>query len=86
MRTGSKRIKADVGQDDRDVENKARLDDDDSISTPQYNQGLSEHHGKTYLEAAGRLMRRGYGQTKPVANKCSQLGRAQNRRVELMKQ
>jgi len=60
--------------------------DDDSSSTPQYNQGLSEHHGKTYLEAAGRLMRRGYGQTKPVANKCSQLGRAQNRRVELMKQ
>jgi hypothetical protein len=41
-----KRIEAEVGQDDRDVENKARLHDDDSSSTPRYDQGLSEHHGK----------------------------------------
>jgi outer membrane protein OmpA-like peptidoglycan-associated protein len=65
----------------------------DSTSTPQHNQDLSERRAasvKNYLQSAGidpsRLKTIGYGQTKPVASNDSELGRAQNRRVELTKQ
>ncbi len=64
----------------------------DSTSTPQHNQGLSERRAvsvKNYLQTSGvdgsRLTAIGYGQSKPVADNASPLGRAQNRRVELTK-
>jgi len=65
----------------------------DSTSTPQHNQELSERRAaavKNYLQSAGidpsRLKTIGYGNTKAVASNDSELGRAQNRRVELIKQ
>jgi outer membrane protein OmpA-like peptidoglycan-associated protein len=64
----------------------------DSTSTPQHNQDLSERRAasvKNYLQSAGidasRLKTIGYGATKPVASNDNELGRAQNRRVELGK-
>jgi len=64
----------------------------DSTSTPQHNQDLSERRAasvKNYLTVAGidgtRLKSVGYGATKPVASNDNELGRAQNRRVELGK-
>ena len=65
----------------------------DSTSTPQHNQELSERRAasvKNYLQSAGidaaRLKTAGYGATKAVASNDNELGRAQNRRVELTKQ
>lgn len=65
----------------------------DSTATPEYNQLLSERRAQTvkkYLQASGvaasRLKAVGYGATKPVASNVNELGRAQNRRVELTKQ
>lgn len=65
----------------------------DSTSTPRHNQDLSERRAasvKKYLQSAGidgsRLKTAGYGATKPVASNDDELGRAQNRRVELAKQ
>ena len=65
----------------------------DSTSTPQHNQDLSERRAasvKNYLQSAGidpsRLKTAGFGDTKPVVKNDSELGRAQNRRVELIKQ
>ena len=65
----------------------------DSTSTPQHNQGLSERRAasvKNYLTTAGidasRLSTVGYGQDKPVAPNDNPIGKAQNRRVELVKQ
>ncbi|HEV8618337.1 MAG TPA: OmpA family protein, partial [Candidatus Udaeobacter sp.] len=65
----------------------------DSTSTPQHNQGLSERRAasvKNYLTAAGieasHLTTVGYGQDKPVAPNDNPIGKAQNRRVELVKQ
>ena len=65
----------------------------DSTSTPQHNQDLSERRAisvKTYVQSAGiaemRLKTAGYGASKPVASNDTELGRAQNRRVELTKQ
>jgi outer membrane protein OmpA-like peptidoglycan-associated protein len=65
----------------------------DATSTAQHNQELSERRAgsvKNYLTAAGidgaRLTIVGYGATKPVASNDNELGRAQNRRVELIKQ
>lgn len=65
----------------------------DSTSTPQHNQDLSERRAasvKAYVQSAGvdssRLKTTGYGATKPVASNDNELGRAQNRRVELTKQ
>ncbi|HTD23197.1 MAG TPA: OmpA family protein [Terriglobales bacterium] len=65
----------------------------DSTSTPQHNQDLSEKRAatvKSYLQSAGinpsRMNTAGYGATKPVASNDTEIGRAQNRRVELMKQ
>lgn len=64
----------------------------DSTSTPQHNQDLSERRAasvKNYLVSAGivasRLTTSGFGATKPVASNDNELGRAQNRRVELGK-
>jgi OmpA-OmpF porin, OOP family len=65
----------------------------DSTSTPQHNQQLSEKRAasvKAYLVGAGidggRLGTAGLGATKPVATNDSAIGRAENRRVELVKQ
>jgi outer membrane protein OmpA-like peptidoglycan-associated protein len=64
----------------------------DSTSTAQHNQELSERRAaavRNYLQSAGidasRLKTVGYGATKPVASNDNELGRAQNRRVELVK-
>ena len=64
----------------------------DSTGTPAHNQTLSEQRAKSVREyltgkgvAAGRLSTVGFGQTKPVADNATELGRAQNRRVELVK-
>lgn len=64
----------------------------DATSTPEHNQQLSERRAnsvKAYLVAAGidasRLTTAGYGATQPVASNDTALGRAQNRRVELVK-
>jgi len=64
----------------------------DSTSTPQHNQNLSERRAasvKNYLQSAGidvsRVKTVGYGATKPVASNDTEMGRAQNRRVELTK-
>lgn len=64
----------------------------DSTGTPAHNQVLSEQRAKSVREyltgkgvAAGRLTTAGYGQVKPVADNATELGRAQNRRVELVK-
>jgi len=65
----------------------------DSTSTPQHNQELSERRAasvKNYLQSAGISASRtntvGYGATRPVASNDTEIGRAQNRRVELTKQ
>ncbi|MDQ2974796.1 MAG: OmpA family protein [Acidobacteriota bacterium] len=65
----------------------------DSTSTPEHNQQLSERRAqavKKYIQTAGidalRLTAVGYGATKAVASNDTELGRAQNRRVELTKQ
>lgn len=65
----------------------------DSTSTAEHNQALSERRAasvKAYLQAAGidaaRLQTVGFGATRPVASNDNELGRAQNRRVELVKQ
>jgi outer membrane protein OmpA-like peptidoglycan-associated protein len=65
----------------------------DSQSSAAHNQDLSERRAaavKTYLQGAGidagRLSTVGFGATKPVASNDTELGRAQNRRVELTKQ
>lgn len=64
----------------------------DSTSTPEHNQQLSERRAmavKQHLTTAGiqadRLEATGFGATKPVATNSTPLGRAANRRVELVK-
>lgn len=64
----------------------------DSTGAPAHNQQLSEQRAKsvvTYLTAAGidaaRLTAVGLGATQPIASNDTELGRAQNRRVELKK-
>jgi outer membrane protein OmpA-like peptidoglycan-associated protein len=64
----------------------------DDLGMPQYNQKLSEQRAlsvKAYLVAAGigesRLKAIGFGATKPVAPN-DEIGRPQNRRVELVKE
>jgi outer membrane protein OmpA-like peptidoglycan-associated protein len=64
----------------------------DSTSTAAHNLDLSKRRAaavKAALVAGGidtaRLSTQGYGQTKPVAANDSELGRAQNRRVEVVK-
>jgi outer membrane protein OmpA-like peptidoglycan-associated protein len=65
----------------------------DSTATAEHNQDLSERRAQAvrqYLESAGivtaRLSTAGYGATRPVSSNDTPLGRAQNRRVELVKQ
>jgi outer membrane protein OmpA-like peptidoglycan-associated protein len=64
----------------------------DSTATAAHNQQLSEKRAasvKTFLVAAGvaadRLASKGFGASKPVADNATAIGRAQNRRVELVK-
>jgi len=64
----------------------------DSTSTAEHNQQLSQRRAnavKQYLVTAGidtaRLDAAGFGATKPVATNDTPLGRAANRRVELVK-
>jgi OmpA-OmpF porin, OOP family len=64
----------------------------DSTGTADRNQVLSQQRAASVAEyltakgvAAGRLTTVGFGQTKPVADNATELGRAQNRRVELVK-
>ncbi len=65
----------------------------DSTSTPPHNIDLSRRRAtavKAYLVGAGiaadHLDAAGYGQDKPVAGNDTALGRAQNRRVEVVRQ
>lgn len=64
----------------------------DSTGSAAHNQTLSENRAKAvrdFLTAAGiapvRLTAVGYGSDRPVAGNDTELGRAQNRRVELVK-
>lgn len=64
----------------------------DSTSTAAHNHTLSEQRAasvKEYLAgkgvAAARLSTAGFGSSRPVADNATELGRAQNRRVELVK-
>lgn len=64
-----------------------------SIGTEEYNLGLSQRRAeavRNYLVSKGvsadRLTARGYGEARPVASNATREGRAQNRRVELVRQ
>ncbi len=64
----------------------------DSTASAAHNQSLSEKRAaavKAWLVAAGvataRLNTQGFGATKPVGDNTTSIGRAQNRRVELVK-
>lgn len=63
----------------------------DSIASNEYNQTLSQERANAVLRyfiangiAANRLTAVGYGESQPVANNDTEIGRAQNRRVELI--
>ena len=63
----------------------------DSDGTTEHNQILSEKRAeavKSYLVSAGispsRLFTKGYGESMPVAPNTTEMGKAQNRRVELV--
>jgi outer membrane protein OmpA-like peptidoglycan-associated protein len=65
----------------------------DLTSTPEHNQTLSDGRAnavKTYLVSAGidgsKLTTKGLGATQPVASNDTALGRAANRRVELVRE
>ena len=62
----------------------------DSVGSDAYNQRLSEQRAQAvanYLTARGvhtsRIATRGYGETMPIADNSSEVGRAANRRVEI---
>lgn len=64
----------------------------DSSGSDEHNQTLSLQRAesvKTYLVkrgiAADRLQAKGFGESRPVADNATELGRAQNRRVELVR-
>lgn len=63
-----------------------------SIGTEEYNLGLSQRRAeavRNYLVSKGvpadRLTVRGYGESRPAASNATREGRAQNRRVELVR-
>lgn len=65
----------------------------DNAGTPTHNQSLSEARARTVVAtltaqgvAADRLQATGFGQTKPIADNATEVGKAKNRRVELVKQ
>jgi outer membrane protein OmpA-like peptidoglycan-associated protein len=65
----------------------------DASGLDAHNQALSEQRAaavKTYLTGAGidgaRLKTAGFGESRPVADNATELGRAQNRRVELVRE
>ncbi len=64
----------------------------DSTGTEPHNQTLSEQRAKAVRDylvgkgvAAARLTSAGFGQSRPVADNATELGRAANRRVELVR-
>jgi outer membrane protein OmpA-like peptidoglycan-associated protein len=65
----------------------------DNVGAPAANRKLSEDRAaavkaylvKTFAISADRLTTAGFGDTKPVADNATEQGRAQNRRVELVK-
>jgi outer membrane protein OmpA-like peptidoglycan-associated protein len=84
---------------DREVVPELRADPDltvvveghtDAVGSDTYNQSLSERRAaavKSYLVgqgiAASRIESRGYGESQPVADNETELGRSKNRRVEI---
>ena len=64
----------------------------DSTGTAEHNRVLSQQRAdavKAFLVAAGideaRLRTSGFGSTQPIADNATELGRSQNRRVELVR-
>jgi len=65
----------------------------DNAGTPAHNQQLSEQRAQAVVAAlttqsiaADRLKPAGFGQSKPLADNATELGKAKNRRVELVRQ
>ncbi|KIP17079.1 ompA family protein [Burkholderia sp. MSHR3999] len=63
----------------------------DALGSIAYNQGLSERRAQTvatYLHDRGlnaqQFIAHGYGKTNPIATNATDIGRAQNRRVEIL--
>jgi outer membrane protein OmpA-like peptidoglycan-associated protein len=63
----------------------------DNVGGKEYNQGLSERRARSVYEfllangiPATRMVSKGFGDTKPVADNNTDSGRAQNRRTEFM--
>ncbi|MBS01237.1 MAG: hypothetical protein CMQ24_00795 [Gammaproteobacteria bacterium] len=63
----------------------------DSTGSDGYNQLLSEHRADAVADrlrerevSPGRVITRGYGESRPIASNADEDGRQQNRRVELM--
>ncbi len=61
----------------------------DDVGTEEYNQKLSESRCKSVIDyviskgiVANRLLAKGYGETKPIANNDTEEGRQNNRRTE----
>jgi outer membrane protein OmpA-like peptidoglycan-associated protein len=64
----------------------------DNVGAPDYNKRLSDARARSVVAAltargieAGRLRAEGHGQDRPIADNSTDEGRAQNRRVELVK-
>ncbi|WNH09608.1 OmpA family protein [Thalassobellus suaedae] len=62
----------------------------DSVGSNVLNQNLSEERASAVMNflieegvASSRLMSKGYGESKPIANNTTSAGRAENRRVEI---